>query len=33
MAKARARIIKVELPPISLKSVNSVVPRDEKEKG
>ena len=29
---SRARAVKVELPSVSLKSVNPVVPRDKKEK-
>ena len=32
MGKAGAHAVKIELPPVSLKSVNSVVPRDEEEK-
>ena len=32
LAMARTCVVKVELPPISLKSVNPVVPKDKKEK-
>ena len=32
MAKAGTRAVKIELPPVSLKSVNPVVPKDKKEK-